>query len=255
MDIPDSITDRYGPPPFFNDQPLYAGALRDPAERAEYVLWLDLMGMQNIMRVSLSRTANFAAKLVMAAEQSVRARPGLRVRPVIDGAFVHGTDLAEFRDAAREVYARLAMVCVKAAQPVERLIVRGGISHGAVVRGEDIPDSCYYRGNRPDRVAEVIFGPAVSDAYAMAEQAPPFGVSVAASAGDVLSDGGGSVATRQWRWWEAEGVPADRELAGYLRRCVEEYYAWCEERPVESGYSPDRLILHRALFREHYSGV
>lgn len=255
MDIPQAITSRYGDPPYFFADPLYEGELRDPAARSEYVLWLDLMGMQNIMRASLSRTANFAAKLVMAAEQCVSGRPAITPRPVIDGAFIHGTDLGQFLSAAHVMYAMLAMACLRAGQAVDRLVVRGGMAYGPVVRGGDIPDACFLRSARPDRVSEIIFGQAVSDAYAVAEDAPPFGVNVHSSAASVLDAPGGHTATRQWRWWEAVRDEPARELAGHLRHHLEGYYRWCEEHPVQSGYRPERLMVHRALFREHYGGV
>lgn len=255
MDLPEPITLRCGMPPYFNDQPLHAARRRDPMATMEYVLWVDIMGMQNIMRGSMSRTANFAAKLVMAAEDAVRDRPRISLRPVIDGAFLHGADVRQFRSAANRLFARLAMICVKAGQARERLIVRGGMAHGVVVRGDEIPGGCFFQDQRPHRVGEVIFGPGVSEAYGAAETAPPFGVNVHSSAADILTGRGGHPATRQWRWWVSEGSRQARELSGYLKYHVEKYYEWCEQHPVESGYRPDRLTLHRATFREHYIDV
>ena len=219
------------------------------------------MGMQNTMRASPSRTANFATKLVMATDESVRARAGVGLRPVIDGAFIYSPDVELFIAVAHEVFAKLALISLKATQPNQVLMVRGGMAHGGIVVGGDIPVGCFYSpaftGERqaPRRVDEVIFGQAVSDAYSAAESAPPFGVSVASSGADILTRPGGQLRTRQWQWWAAAGDAVATELAGYLKAVIEDYFTWHEVRPTETGYKPDRLALHRALFREHYRDV
>ena len=54
----------------------------------EYVAWIDLMGARHVMSVSAAKSANYLARLHMAADIAVASCPHpVRINPINDGVF------------------------------------------------------------------------------------------------------------------------------------------------------------------------
>lgn len=148
MLVPQAAIDHYGFAPYFSDVPM-------PAPEPEFVCWLDLMGMQNAMLRSLSRTANFAMKLLVAAIPPNNPPPtSVQVCPVIDGLFIHSPNRDDLLLEAKRTVARLAMACISGDSPEHTFLVRGAIAHGPLVKGATVGEDCF----RPERYQGPPFG-------------------------------------------------------------------------------------------------
>ncbi len=259
MDLRKELTARYGLTPFFR---INTDAFPPPSP--EFVCWLDLMGMENQMQRSLPKTANFAMKLLVAARSPLRPLPStVGVCPVIDGLFIHSPDRWSLMSVVRDTFARLAMVCLAGGGPEHTFLVRAAIAYGPLVRGADVPEECFRPGTyhgissmRPDEADRVVFGFGISRAYAAIRQSPPFGVVVDSSATESAMPGTGIATSGPfWHWWGGEPDEVDEVLVSRLKASVLRYFGWCEERPIETGYEPERLSAHRKLFAEYFRGV
>lgn len=255
MPVSPQAIEQYGPVPYFHHGHM-------PQPTAEYVCWLDLMGMQNAMLASLPKTANFAMKLLIAASPPQTPPPAtVSVCPVIDGLFIHSANKQDLLATVKRTIARLAMACVDHEDdPGHTFLVRGAIAYGPVVDGVNVPTNCFhpagYLGNQPQKpplADHIIFGFGVSAAYRASHKAPPFGVVIDDSATEItLGDGGIHGDGPLWHWWKHAPADCDAELAASLKGCVNAYFDWCKDRPLKSGYDIKRLLEHRALFAEYY---
>lgn len=257
MQVPQTVKQVYGLTPHFYLEQM-------PPPNHEFVCWLDLMGMQNAMLRSLPNTANFAMKLLVAVTGPQSHLPqSVSVCPVIDGLFMHSPSRDDLLLAVKRGIARLAMACIGTPGPDQAFLVRAAIAYGPLVNGASIPEPCFrpeaYQGTGPTRPVQadrVIFGFGVSRAYTASHVAPPFGVVIDSSATESALLGSGIACDGLlWHWWKHRTHDVDEWLARWLKRRVSEYLDWCGERPAQTGYEPQRLAAHRALFDEYYMGI
>src|SRR6202035_1789437 len=77
-----------------------------------YVFWLDLMGANNLMRLSLPRAARSIMKIHGAALLAKQHLRRLEINPVMDGVYGYASERATLETALSEVLASLANVFV-----------------------------------------------------------------------------------------------------------------------------------------------
>lgn len=208
-----------------------------PKENMEYVLWIDIMGIQNSMSVSLRTSANFIGKMHMALLE--QKKKGISIYPVMDGAYVtaqKANDMKKFIDA---VMSRLADESIQEQDNLHKFLVRGGLAYGPVVHGRDIPeDSGKFIKDNHDYMNGLLLGLPMIRANMGEKEAPPFGIYCDETARIV-----GNVFSYRWyNWWGNDG-----EKVRELKQSLGEYFDYYDKRSLRHNYSKDALKKHREM--------
>ena len=218
-----------------------------PDPKNEYVAWVDVMGVKAVMARTLQATANFVLKLHVAMLEA--PRQGVRLYPVMDGAYVTSPTQDAMTDFLRDVYARLAGVFVSAGSPLYQCVIKGALSYGPVIHGADLPSAASYTlDNNPEYRGSILLGMPMVQAVQSELKAPPFGVFVHESARSFAPPGARPFNNVWWSW----SVPNHRRLASDLRAELGKYYDWCEARASMIEYEPDRIRSHRRMVAEYF---
>ena len=103
---------------------------------SRYVFWLDLMGANNLMRLSLPRAARSIMKIHGAALLAKHHLKKLEINPVMDGVYGYAADRETLEKALAEILAALANVFVQERLASSRFMVRAGVAFGPLVPGD-----------------------------------------------------------------------------------------------------------------------
>jgi hypothetical protein len=225
-----------------------AAALPQPTN--EYVVWLDVMGIQSSMARSLKQTANFIFKLHSAALQA--PTPGTQIYPVMDGLYVSSHSQACIQDFLRSVLAPIAAEFISEQTPNHRFIVRGAMAYGPVIHGTAVPQAAspafqtQVGGAYKDAI---LLGLPMVQANQSEHLAPPFGVFVHESARAFAPPDNEPFHHVWWKWVnQANGATWDALLNKLL-----EHYAWCKQRPDLLLYNAERIAIHENLAKQYFA--
>ena len=218
--------------------------------RNKYVFWLDLMGAQNTMAVSLPKASNYVLKIHVAA---LRANEHLHAAlvPVVDGVYCICDERSQMFKLVHKVMDALALTFVLETDNAHRFLVRGGISYGLVVHGDGLAAaSDTLKANR-QHLASIAIGMAISNAYQAEKQAPPFGIFVHESARAAAPENH-LVMTDVFHSWYDETNPVDAELLKDFRPKFKEYYSWVRKNHRKILYPQDRIEEHYRMAEEYF---
>lgn len=124
-----------------------------PEPTTEYVVWVDVMGIQSAMGRSLSIAANFVFKLHIAVLESLRE--GVSSYPVMDGAYLSSRSKDDIIKVLSGIFCRVAEAFTQEEKPEHRFVIRAAVAYGPVIHGNAIPneasnafrDNPEYRGS------------------------------------------------------------------------------------------------------------
>jgi len=230
--------------PFFDSQKL------PQVPMSAYVAWLDVMGVRAWMLRSLPVTANFVFKLHVAALEA-RGNSLIRLYPVMDGVYVVAQSRDEMRAFLAAVFMRLAGMFVRETVNEHRCLLKCAVAYGPVIHGTDIgADSSSIFQQETIYKNTVLLGMPMVYAVESEHLAPPLGIYVHTSAGDLISP---KERKRSHVWWP--WFPIDQSASGEvksLRDALEAYFKWCEERSGVIDYAAARIAAHRAQARQYF---
>lgn len=221
-----------------------AGAL--PPPQAEYVVWVDVMGIQASMSRSLNISANFMCKLHIAV---LRHRvESLRVYPIMDGFYATSLTKEAIERFLRSVLGAVADEFIETPEPWHRFIVKGAVAFGPVVHGSDIAEDASTEIAQDAQYGQtLLLGMPMVQANSSGRLAPAFGIYVHESARS-FSPGDEQPFRTLWWNWEYEGTQRWSDLKSALR----EYYDWCSERADSIGYDAQRIGVHRRMMEQYF---
>jgi hypothetical protein len=216
-----------------------------PAARAQYVCWVDVMGMEAQMKRSIQVSANFVFKLHVAALAA--ATDKVMLYPIMDGLYACADTRADIEQFLTEVFRALVDLFSREKAPAFRFIARGAIAYGDVYHGREISNDASARlADRPEYRASIMLGPPIVDANRAEEDAPPFGIAIHPSARLTPKSGEHPYNRDWWPWWE-DGFDG----AGFMKR-LEAHYEWCRNNSTRIGYLPSRIVVHEALATRYF---
>jgi len=217
-----------------------------PAPRAQYVCWVDVMGMETQMKRSIKVSANFVFKLHVAALDEA-ATSNVMLYPIMDGFYACSETRADMERFLSGVFNTLAGIFSRERVADFRFIVRGAIAYGDVYHGREIRDDASKRlAEKPDYRASIMLGPPIVDANRAEQDAPPFGIAIHASARVQPKSGEHAYNRDWWPWWQ-EGF----DYADFMKK-LEAHYEWCRNHSERIGYSLSRIVVHEALATRYF---
>jgi hypothetical protein len=215
--------------------------LDDP--KASYVAWVDMMGARNSMSQSLAASANHIGRVHLAILLS--QTKDVRTYPVMDGAYITSEKRAPIMETLRGFFGLCAEYFEVTDKPEHRFLVRGGLAHGPVVHGSDIPSACNKDlSKNPEYSRNLLFGIPMIQANRSESLAPPFGLYLDESVRSFSEPGAQPFSGVWWKWWSA--IPK-----GFLDR-LEEHFHWCEKNWRRIEYKEDRLKEHFDMARQYF---
>lgn len=233
-----------GKPPYF-----HADYLGDPRE--EFVAWIDVMGIQNLMKWSIKSTANFVYKTHIAALEAKKCYDRVVIYPVMDGFYVSCDDLSALEDFIIEVMSSILTMIIYEEYPHFRFLIRGGISFGEVYHGRDLEegasDILYCN---PQYKNAILLGQPMIDAHIIEKAAPPLGLAVHASLEHIFSVSRDAVSDSLWWPWFKKCPNFDQQKT---MGAIDEYFDWYAAKPTEALYSKSRISEHRDMANRYFN--
>lgn len=223
------------PGPYFN-------ATRMPNAQNEYVLWIDIMGTKSNMSNGVKSSSIFISKLHVAILES--KTDGLKIYPVMDGAYVTSVSEDEMNTFIINVYKRLMELFVET-EDRYKFIAKGALAYGPVIHGKDIGEGCntIFRDNRA-YMNSILFGQPMIQAAKSETFAAPFGIYCDETARQV-SD----VFCHRWYKWYLQGHGID---ITQLKVALKNYYSYVEKHSYEIDYSKDRIKEHKEKCYQYF---
>lgn len=224
---------------------LYFNASHLPAEKEEYVAWVDVMGIQSVMGRSLKVTANFVFKLHVAALEA--PRDGVILYPVMDGLYASTPSKDAMESFLCALLEGTAKLFIDESRPLFRFIVKGAIAYGPVVHGRDLPsEAAYTLSNNANYRNQVLLGLPMVQAHMAERLAPAFGIYIHESARTFAPEGTAPFHNTWWDWLRQERAGLREPLAQTLMG----HYDWCDAHSSQLLYERDRISVHKAMAHE-----
>ena len=222
---------------------------KSDARAYRYVFWLDLMGANNVMRLSLPRAARSVMKIHAAALSAKKQYPKLQVNPVMDGVYGFVSDRALLEASLAKILGELAHVFVQERVASSRFMVRAGVAFGPLVSATSLAAGAPILQQNIPYLGGTAIGMGISHAYEAEGHAPPFGVFIHESARSFAPRTKDSYPYRVtfWRWFDK-----DDALTWALRRTVLLHFDWLEKNPVAAQYRAEAMLRHKALAVEYF---
>jgi len=216
----------------------------------QYVFWLDLMGANNLMRLSLPRAARSIMKIHGAALLAKQHLKSLEINPVMDGVYGYAAKRSTIEKALSEILASLANVFIQERVASSRFMARAGVAFGPLVPGPALSVGADILRKNKQYLGGTAIGMAISHAYEAEGRAAPFGVYIHESARAFAPREKDCFPYRSniWRWFDKNDA-----LTWALRRTLVDHFAWLENNLVASAYDATALARHKALATEYFN--
>jgi hypothetical protein len=214
-----------------------------------YVFWLDLMGANNLMRLSLPRAARSIMKIHGAALLAKQHFKNLEINPVMDGVYGYTPDRTTLESALFEILSALANVFVQERLASSRFMVRAGVAFGPLVLSDALSAGATILKKNRKYLGGTGIGMAISHAYEAEGRAAPFGVYIHESARAFAPRRKGCFPYRSnfWRWFEPNDL-----LTWATRRTLLQHFDWLGRNSSASLYDIESLRKHKALADEYF---
>ena len=214
-----------------------------PSGRA-YVFFVDIMGMKTTMFRSYFRGTVFMCKLHSILLKTQSEHTGVRLYPVMDGAYVVSKEWKEMCEFIGDVYTRLARIFVLTENVDECFLVRGALAYGPVLTGSEITaavnhDLCSDENYK----CQLMVGYPMISANEGEHKAPPFGVYIDESVRSELCP---RVAGVWYKWCRCESL-----RQAIAKKC-REYFIWARDCSVELLYPENKIQEHEKTARQFW---
>ena len=227
--------------------PLYFNERHLPEPSPEYVVWVDVMGIQAIMSRSLAISANFIFKLHTAALEAPNA-DAIIVYPIMDGFYASSPNQRNILDFLRNVFRSVADEVSNQAAIRHRFIIRGGLAFGPVIHGRSVPEQASRTMHNNDVYRNsLLLGLPMVQANASERLAPPFGIFVHESARSFAPPNEGPLRVVWWEWGDR-----NNQVWCQMDAKLTEYYDWCAARAGAIEYDQDRIESHRLMMKQYF---
>ena len=227
--------------------PLYFNERHLPEASPEYVVWVDVMGIQAIMSRSLAISANFIFKLHTAALEA-RNADAITVYPIMDGFYATSPNQRNILDFLRNVFHSVADEVSNQAVIRHRFIIRSGLAFGPVIHGRRVSEQASRIMHNNDVYRDsLLLGLPMVQANASERLAPPFGIFVHESARSFAPPDEAPLRV-VWRRWGSRNNPVWCQMDAKLT----EYYDWCAARAGAIEYDQERIESHRLMMKQYF---
>jgi hypothetical protein len=220
------------------------------AASEQYVCWIDVMGSQETMLNSLYIASNFLMKLHMAALKVAEEFP-VNLYPAIDGVYICSTSPRNMLSFLNRTYSALATTFIIETEERFKFKVRGGLAYGQVVMGNQVLNCAGILQKNQQHTKSVLLGSALTHAFRVEKEAPPFGIKLDKSVIDKIQEI--SSFNKCLKWWEVYARPLDRFLAYELYYSLKNHYIWCSANSEKIGYLKEAIGKHESLVDEYFS--
>lgn len=225
--------------------PLIFDADHLPPSSPEYVVWVDVMGIQVAMSCSLARSANFIFKLHTAALQAPNRN--VTMYPVMDGLYASSASQNDILNFVKSVMRDVATEFIRETNMHHRFVVKGALAFGPVIHGNAIPQLASTTLHRNQSYRDsLLLGLPMVQANACEKLAPPFGIYVHESARSFAPIQTDPIHVIWWKWQNPS-----HPVWGQLGAELDQYFDWCEERAGAIGYECPRIIAHRVMAKQY----
>lgn len=223
---------------------------RDLKPALRYVAWVDMMGANSAMRLSLPRAANFIAKIHLAGLEARRGHPGIRLQPVIDGFYIVALDQRAALDFLRCTMRLLADEFMAARSEEHRFFVRCGVAFGPVLLGDEVAKGSGVLSAETAYSAGVALGPAISQAFEAEKLAPIFGIYVHESARSFAGESEMPLHYTLLQWWK-DGDIAHAKAFG---KAIKKHLGWLRDNCEGTLFNGalDKLDKYGRLVSEYF---
>ena len=229
----------------------YFDSSKMPKPENAYILYVDIMGTQQVMTRSFERASNFIFKMHATILQSLRefSSNGIIVYPLMDGAYVTFRNKALLMKLSSSIYYKILELNVKSADYKHWFVLRGGIAHGEIIHGYNVPYSASYEyANSVGYKEKILVGSGMISAYLQDKIAPPMGIALCdnvVNCGDPITD--------NWKWYKGFSASDKYQAIREFKDRLPEYYEWLEENYPE--YPQRKREEHRAKAFEYFEIV
>lgn len=250
---PQDVVDKY----LINRPFLQESNYKRPPKR--FVLWIDMMGAANLMNLSSRMAMIVLAKIHTASVKASDGIGGITVVPVVDGFYCVTKNAHPLRTFAYRFLKSIVSDIILIRDPHYIYLLRGAISFGPVVTGNDLKEKIIGKQDDPGSqpllklenqayLSHILVGSPLATAYHGERQAPPFGIYVDDSVRMFGFDDEGFT-YRLWKWWGKN----DTELIKLLKRRLELYMQWCTNNSTSLAYPKEAILRHTELITEYFS--
>jgi len=219
-----------------------------------YICWLDVMGSKNHISQSLKTSANFIFKLhasILSAFAGLNnvEKDDIIIYPVMDGAFISGKSRSALEKLLRHCMRLLADTFLSEVNQEHKFVVRGAIAFGRVFHGRGIDDNAnvIFR-DYPEIKKSILLGLPMVLAFEAESTAPPFGIAIDRSARSSSPAGTEPYNFSWWKWFYGDRTFNVMDF----RAGLEAHYIWHEGHHYFTGYSPDRIKVHKGMSIQYF---
>lgn len=225
--------------PYFNPSKV-------PPSQNEYVAWVDLMGCQSLMGISMKVASSAIFKVHVAA---LDAKIHLNLQqislyPVMDGFYATTAESETLKAFLTDVFLRVAKVFLDdKLEHKFQFLIKGAISFGEVVHGKNVGKQAANRlDENPPYRESILIGLPIAQSHLLERSAPPFGFSIHDSAKSAFG-----LAERDtwWQWFD------EQFEAQEFYKELKNYFDWNLDKKGKDGYKIDRIIVHDALAKKY----
>lgn len=234
-------------------KPVYFDAQKMGEPEDNYVCWIDVMGTHNQMMRSLPTSANFIYKLhcaVLEAYEALRLERDVGLYPVMDGLYVTSARRQPLSTLLGISMRHVAETFLQESTNQHCFLVRGAIAFGPVYHGRTVhKEANWVLANHVQQRDSILLGLPMAQAYAAESEAPPFGISIDASARAFAPSGDIPFRFIWWDWFSSVSPTLDRSA---MLKKLDQYFAWQRQHTHTTGYKLDRIEYHSELAHEYF---
>lgn len=234
---------------------IYFNSKKLPSKKKAYVAFIDIMGTQTYMNISVDATANYIFKLHAAVISAWRSAPykNVFVYPIMDGAYITAGSKDDMEKILIRIYDGLASLFLKETEK-NGFVFRTGLAYGEVIYGHEVPynsskvcemDLNYKNG--------ILLGKPMIEAYQAEEKASPFGVYLAESARkheDATRYTYGAFAG-DWKWFRGENLKIKTDVIE-LKRKILKRFEWLDDENNDAHYDSSEIERHKQLVEDYF---
>lgn len=218
-----------------------------------YVCWVDVMGSESRMRLSIAQAANFVMKLHVAVLDLEPSYPTIELWPVMDGLYACATKSKQILSFLRDLFSRMTQAFISENEHLYKFCIRAGLAYGPTVKGTDLQPCSDALSGKSDYCKRVLLGIAVSQAYDVTRRAAPFGIALHESTRAFAPPGNSVLSGSHYEWWRYIASGEAEGLTESLVKSLEDYHQWCMKHTATLTYDVSRIDAHKKLVQDYFT--
>lgn len=215
-----------------------------PQLEAEYVCWIDIMGMKSLLSRSVITATIIISRFQKLLNEEEKNVPKIKIYPVMDGAYLTCKNYQTLKECISRVYTRLAWEFIGEEKFYQKFIIKSCIAFGLIGHGEQVQNNDF------SNKTSLVFGLPIIQAYVDEKKAPPFGIFIHQSARANANPNENSEyepIPRRWEIWYSE----EDEVAQKLWESLEKYYDKAKQLSRSLAYFEDNIEKHERMAKEY----